>query len=122
IVNFPSKIIPEQLQVGSSTVISIPDPIGELNITKAVGRNAVDFFGPNTGYLGFDFTETNVLTPKYHIITPPNRDEYYGGDHDPNLLGGTEIRTTAGQKYYEQGTPDGSGSDILVKVKLTLQL
>ena len=120
IVNFPSKAIPEKLVVGNSTVIWIPDPTGELNVTKAVGRNAVDFFGANTGLLGFDFSETDVRTPRYHIVTPPNSDQYYGGTPDPGFLLGTSFQTTAGRTYYEQGTTDPN-SDIIVKVKLTLQ-
>jgi hypothetical protein len=120
IVNFPSVAIPPKLVVGNSTVIWIPDPVGELNITKVVGRNAVDFFGDNTGFLGFDFTETDVHTTKYHIVTPPNSDQYYGGTPNPGFLSGTSFHTTAGRIYYEQGTTDPN-SDIIVKVKLTLQ-
>jgi hypothetical protein len=120
IVNFPSVAVPPKLVVGNSTVIWIPDPVGELNITKVVGRNAVDFFGANTGYLGFDFTETDVHTPKYHIVTPPSLDQYYGGTPDPGFLLGTSFHTTAGRIYYEQGTTDPN-SEIIVKVKLTLQ-
>ncbi|MEP7277273.1 MAG: hypothetical protein ABI813_01405 [Bacteroidota bacterium] len=120
IVNFPSVAIPPKLVVGNATVIWIPDPVGELNITKAMGRNAVDFFGDNTGYLGFDFTQTDVHTPKYHVVTPPNSDQYYGGAPDPGFLLGTSFHTTVGRIYYEQGTTDPS-SNVIIQVKLTLQ-
>ncbi|MEP6749687.1 MAG: hypothetical protein ABJB86_18255 [Bacteroidota bacterium] len=120
IVNFPSAAVPPTLVAGNATVIWIPDPIGELNITKAAGRNAVDFFGDNTGYLGFDFTHTGVHTPKYHVVTPPSSDQYYGGTPDPGFLLGTSFHTTAGRIYYEQGTTDPY-SNIIVTVKLTLQ-
>ena len=93
-----------------------------MNITKAIGRNAVDFFGPNTGLLGFDFTHTDAHTPKYHIVTvvgPNSSDQYYGGDVSGFLLG-TSFQTVAGKTSYEQGTPDPN-SNIIVKVKMTLQ-
>lgn len=118
IVNFPSKAIPEQLAVGNSTVIWIPDPIGELNVTSATGSNAVDFFGPNTGYLGLNFTHTDVHTPKYHIVTPPNLDQYYGGAI-AQFLSGTSFHLIAGKTYYDNSSQDPN-SNFKVTVKLTL--
>ena len=122
ITNFPSKAIPERLVLGNSTVIWVPDPIGELNITKAVGRNAVDFFGPNTGLLNFDFTHTDVHTPKYHIVTvvgPNTSDQYYGGTAAGFLLG-TSFQMKTGKTYYDNGS--GDAGNAKVTVKLTLQL
>ncbi len=123
IKNFPSTAVPERLVLGNSTVIWINDPIGELNITKATGRNAVDFFGPNTGLLGFDFTHTDVHTPKYHIVTVvgPNTDDQYYGGGVAGFLGGTSFQTTTGKTYYEQGSSDPN-TNIKVLVKLSLQL
>jgi hypothetical protein len=117
IVNFPSKAAPDKIVSGNTTIAWVPDAVGALNITGATGEIAIDFLGQDSSLLGLHFTHTGTHSARYHRIIPPNVDQYWGGDADPGILGGTSFTIISTKKQYNNGPPEKTP----MEVKMTLQ-
>jgi len=103
ITNFPSIGIPQSLTSPQATVRWIPDPVGRVNIVRAIGSIAFDYPSPNTRELKIDFTHADTRAPLFERILQRNVRQRIGGEAVAGLPLGVQFDLVPGQKAYTTG-------------------